>query len=155
MFVTVKDVILASRDVAKKELADISSARTLVDMLGAVLVLTSLVEVSVVNVPAAGVVPPIVASTVPALMSAVVATNEVSVPTAVIADCVAPVTVAAVPDALPVTFPVSGPAKFVSAVITPPSMALLPTSIDPNPDVIEPESSAPTVTALASVVIAA
>ena len=75
---------------------------------------TDVVPDSVVNVPDAGVVPPITASTVPPLISAVVATRDAIVPSAVIFDCVAPVTVAAVPLALPVTLPVKAPANAVA-----------------------------------------
>ena len=47
------------------------------------------VEVNVVNVPAAGVVPPTTPSNVPALISAVVATKEAIVPSEVIFVCAA------------------------------------------------------------------
>jgi hypothetical protein len=128
----------------------------------------------VVNVPAAGVTLPTIPSTVPLVNAPVVVIAldplsidpnpdviepESSAPTVtklaalVMLACVPPVTVAAVPEVFPVTLPVISPAKFVAAVITPPSIALLPTSTDPKPDVIEPESSAPTVTKLAALVM--
>ena len=53
--------------------------------------MSAVAAITEVNVPAAGVVPPIVASTVPALMSAVVATRVVIVAAAGVA---APMTVA-------------------------------------------------------------
>ena len=80
--------------------------------------------------------------------------NAVNVPTLVIAVCAAPVTVAAVPDALPVTLPVKSPVIVPPAVIAPVATApvvvivLEPILILPKPEVIEPESNAPTVTIL-------
>ena len=54
-----------------------------------------MLPVTVVNVPAAGVVPPITASTVPPLISAVVATREAIVPSDVMLGCAAVLSVAA------------------------------------------------------------
>ena len=78
--------------------------------------------------------------------------NVVKSPTLVMADCAAPVTVAAVPDALPVTLPVKLPEIVPPAVIAPVATAPVVVIVDdpililPNPDVIEPEFNAPTVT---------